>query len=44
MDQRLQAMLDHHEITQLLAEYVHGCDRCDTDAMASVYWDDSWDD
>ncbi len=44
MDPRLQEMLDHHEITQLLAEYVHGCDRCDTGAMASVYWDDSWDD
>jgi hypothetical protein len=44
MDQRLQAMLDHHEITQTLAEYCHGCDRCDEGHMASVYLKDSWDD
>lgn len=44
LDQRLRAMLDHHEITRLLAEYAHGCDRCDTERMASVYWPDSWDD
>lgn len=44
MNARLQEMLDHYEITRLLADYAHGCDRCDTDAMATVYWDDSWDD
>lgn len=44
MDPRLQAMLDHYEITRELAEYCHGCDRCDEGHMASVYLDDSWDD
>ena len=44
MDRRLQNMLDHHEITRVLTEYCHGCDRCDERHMASVYWDDSWDD
>lgn len=44
MDPRLQAMLDHHEITQTLAEYCHGCDRCDEAHMSSVYLEDSWDD
>jgi ketosteroid isomerase-like protein len=44
MDARIQEMLDHHEIRKVLAEYVHGCDRCDTSAMAGVYWEDSWDD
>ena len=32
------------EIQQLLAEYCHGCDRCDVAHMAGVYWPDSWDD
>jgi hypothetical protein len=44
MDPRLQEMLDHHEIKQLLAEYCHGCDRCDERHMGSVYREDSWDD
>src|SRR4051794_18899130 len=44
MDHRLQAMLDHFEITQVVAEYCHGCDRCDEAHMASVYLEDSWDD
>lgn len=44
MNAQLQTMLDHHDITRLLAEYAHACDRCDTTAMAAVYWDDSWDD
>ena len=44
MEARLQRMLDHFEITQVLAEYTHGCDRCDIPHMASVYWDESWDD
>ena len=29
MDKRLQELLDHHEITQTLKEYCHGCDRGD---------------
>lgn len=44
MDERLRELLDHHEIRKLLATYAHGCDRCDTDLMASTYWPDSWDD
>lgn len=44
MDPRLQEMLDHHEITRVLAEYCHGCDRGDVEHMGSVYWPDSWDD
>jgi hypothetical protein len=44
MDPRLQEMLDHYEIRKTLAEYCHGCDRCDEPRMASVYAADSWDD
>jgi hypothetical protein len=44
MDPRLQEMLDHYEITRVLAEYCHGCDRVDVEHMASIYWEDSWDD
>lgn len=44
MDARLQEMLDHYEITKLLYEYCHGCDRTDQVRMAAVYAKDSWDD
>jgi SnoaL-like domain len=44
LDARLQKMLDHFEIREVLAEYTHGCDRCDEAHMGSVYWPDSWDD
>jgi hypothetical protein len=44
MDERLKAILDHHEITQTLKEYCHGCDRCDEERMASVYLEDGFDD
>lgn len=44
MDPRLQEMLDHYEIRKTLAEYCHGCDRCDAVAMGGVYLEDSWDD
>lgn len=44
MDPRLQELLDHHEIRQLLATYCHGCDRADAVQMASVYCEESWDD
>ncbi len=44
MDKRLQQLLDHHEITQTLKEYCHGCDRTDEQQMASVYLEDSFDD
>lgn len=43
MDARLQEMLDHYEITKTLAEYCHGCDRCDETHMRSVYLEDSMD-
>ncbi len=44
MDPRLQELLDHHEIRQLLAMYCHACDRADEVAMAATYCADSWDD
>jgi hypothetical protein len=44
MDPRLQEIIDHHEITQMLKEYCHGCDRCDEQRMGSVYHEDSFDD
>lgn len=44
MDPRLQELLDHHEIRQLLATYCHGCDRADEVEMAGTYAADSWDD
>jgi hypothetical protein len=44
MDKRLQELLDHHEIAQVLKEYCHGCDRGDEPRMASVYLEDSFDD
>ena len=44
MDRRMQAVLDHYEITQTLKEYCHGCDRGDEERMGSVYLEESWDD
>jgi hypothetical protein len=44
MDPRLQELLDERDIRRLLAEYAHGCDRCDGALMGSVYVEDSWDD
>jgi hypothetical protein len=44
MDSRLQDVIDHHEIRQLLATYCHGCDRGDEVEMAGTYASDSWDD
>lgn len=44
MDPRLQVLLDERDIRRLLAEYVHGCDRCDGVLMGSVYATESWDD
>jgi hypothetical protein len=44
LDPRLQELLDHHEIRQLLASYCHGCDRGDEVEMAGTYATDSWDD
>ena len=44
MEQRLQAMLDHHEIRTLLSEYCHSMDRMDQVAVTAVYAKESWDD
>lgn len=44
LDPRMQDMLDHHEIRQLLAAYCHGCDRGDEVEMAGTYAAESWDD
>jgi len=41
---RLQELLDYHDIRNLLAEYCHGCDRFDYEEMAGTYLEDSWDD
>lgn len=44
MDERIQEMLDHYEITKTLKEYCFGCDRCDEALMRGVYLEDSFDD
>lgn len=44
MLERLQELLDHFDIRNLLATYCHGCDRGDEVQMASTYCEDSWDD
>jgi hypothetical protein len=44
MNERLQQMLDHFDITRVLSEYCHGCDRMDAALMATVYARESWDD
>lgn len=44
MDARVQRMLDHFEVSQVVADYAHGCDRGDFVAMAGVFAAESWDD
>jgi hypothetical protein len=44
LNDRLQEMLDHHDIRNLLSTYCHGCDRGDGAMMAGVYAEGSWDD
>lgn len=44
MDSRLQRLIDHFEIREVIEAYVDACDRCDTDAVKDVYHLDSWDD
>jgi ketosteroid isomerase-like protein len=44
MDKRLQTLIDHFEIREVIEAYVHACDRGDRDAVADVYESDSWDD
>ena len=43
MNDRIQMMLDHFEIREVLEAYVHACDRSDLDAVKDVYWEDSFD-
>jgi SnoaL-like domain len=44
MNEVLQEMVDHYQITKVLSEYCRGCDRLDRVQMANVYFGDSWDD
>ena len=34
LNAELQEMLDHYQITKMLKEYCHGCDRLDATRMA----------
>jgi len=43
MDARVQRMLDHFEIRELIEAYVHACDRCDLEGTKDCYWEDSYD-
>jgi len=42
-ERRLQAVIDHFDIREVIESYVHACDRGDRDATADVYHADSWD-
>jgi len=44
VDDKLQRMVDHFEIRELLETYVHAQDRADAEATIDVYHPDSWDD
>jgi hypothetical protein len=44
MDARLQALLDHAEITALVHSYCNAADRHDHDKMRALYHDDATDD
>lgn len=44
MNDRIQMMLDHFDIREVIEAYIHACDRGDRDATADVYHPDSWDD
>ena len=36
-------MWDHFQIREVIEAYVHGCDRADSDAVADIYHEDSYD-
>lgn len=42
MDSRLQALIDHHEIRDVLSAYCQGSDRVDGERMAGVFHPESW--
>jgi len=44
MNDKMQRLLDHFEIRELLEAYVHAQDRADAQATIDVYHPDSWDD
>lgn len=44
MDDQIKEIIDHYQITKLINEYCHGCDRMDAVRMAAIYAADSWDD
>lgn len=43
-DEKIDAMLDKHEITELLYAYCNAADRHDHVKMRSLYHEDAWDD
>lgn len=43
MNDRLQMMLDHFDIREVIEAYVHGCDRGDLEAVKDCYHPDSYD-
>ena len=43
-EDKLQQLIDHFDIREVIEAYVHACDRADAAALAEVYFDDSWDD
>ncbi len=43
MNERVQMMLDHFEIRELIEGYVHACDRGDLAGVKDCYWEDSYD-
>jgi len=44
VNDRLQMMLDHFEIREVIEAYVHASDRSDVEGVKDVYWEDSFDD
>jgi hypothetical protein len=44
MDAKLQAMLDRHEIHQVMLRYARGLDRLDNELALSCYWPDATED
>jgi len=43
VNERIQMMLDHFEIREVIEAYVHACDRGDLDGVKDTYWEDSYD-
>ena len=43
MNDRIQMMLDHFEIREVIEAYVHACDRSDLEGVKDTYWEDSFD-